>query len=265
MLFIRTNRMKGESAMKKTLMIMIISCFIVLFSIVAYAGTWKQDAKGWWWDNGNETYPANCWQWCDGNNDGISECYYFGSDGYCLRNTTTPDGYQVNGDGAWVVNGKVQTQGSSNNTQVQNNVIQNPLCKTNYPTDLGITIGTPLSTALSIFNTYGINYMTDGRFYNYFDQYGWIRTFGFNGRGKCDTIVIGVGNQPKETSEYLINEFSKNIHYPLIKHFKTANSVMYQYQNYSLDSETESIYQEIQNGTYYTSYSYSQVVDGITW
>lgn len=96
--------------MKKTVLFLISAAFIVLMSITVFAGTWKQDAKGWWWDNGNGTYPKNCWQWCDGNNDGIAECYYFGPEGYCLMNTTTPDGYQVNGNGAWIVNGVIQTQ-----------------------------------------------------------------------------------------------------------------------------------------------------------
>lgn len=45
----------------------------------------------------------------------IAECYYFGPDGYCLINTTTPDGYTVNADGAWVVNGVIQTKNLSSN------------------------------------------------------------------------------------------------------------------------------------------------------
>ena len=99
--------------MKKTALFLISAAFIVLMSITAFAGTWKQDAKGWWWDNGNGTYPKSCWQWCDGNNDGIAECYYFDENGYCLQNCTTPDGYQVNADGAWVDSGGVKTQGQA--------------------------------------------------------------------------------------------------------------------------------------------------------
>lgn len=36
--------------------------------------------------------------------------YYLGADGAMYASTITPDGYQVNADGAWVVNGVVQTQ-----------------------------------------------------------------------------------------------------------------------------------------------------------
>lgn len=50
------------------------------------------------------------WQWMDTNGDNVSECYYIGDDGKALTGTTTPDGYTVNEQGAWVVDGVVQTQ-----------------------------------------------------------------------------------------------------------------------------------------------------------
>lgn len=77
-------------------------------STTAFAGTWKQEADGWWWQNDDGSYPQSSWQWIDGNNDGVAESYYFNENGYLLTNTTTPDGYTVNEDGAWTVNGVVQ-------------------------------------------------------------------------------------------------------------------------------------------------------------
>ena len=48
------------------------------------------------------------WQWIDGN------CYYLDTqgqnEGALYRNTTTPDGYAVDAEGRWVVNGAVQKQ-----------------------------------------------------------------------------------------------------------------------------------------------------------
>ena len=48
------------------------------------------------------------WQWIDGN------CYYLDpqgqNEGALYRNTTTPDGYAVDTEGRWVVNGAVQKQ-----------------------------------------------------------------------------------------------------------------------------------------------------------
>lgn len=79
-------------------------------STQSFAGQWLSDANGWWWQNDDGTYPTNTWQWIDGNNNGISECYYFNSEGYCVTSETTPDGYMVDGAGAWIVDGIVQTQ-----------------------------------------------------------------------------------------------------------------------------------------------------------
>ena len=79
----------------------------------AFAGTWKEDQTGWYWEENDGTYPAAAWSWIDGNQDGIAECYYFNDQGYLVTGTTTPDGSQVDAEGRWVVNGSVQTQGGS--------------------------------------------------------------------------------------------------------------------------------------------------------
>lgn len=78
--------------------------------ITAFAGQWNCDSVGWWWSEDNGSYPVNEWRWLDGNSDGISECYYFGDDGYMAAGTITPDGYQVNEDGAWITDGVVETR-----------------------------------------------------------------------------------------------------------------------------------------------------------
>ena len=82
-------------------------------SMTAFAGQWLQNSTGWWYDNGNGTWPANTWMWIDGNADGTAESYYFDQYGYCMMNTTTPDGYTVDGNGAWTVNGAVQTRSTA--------------------------------------------------------------------------------------------------------------------------------------------------------
>lgn len=103
--------------MKKFIGIAAVAAFSSIMVSSAWAGTWKQNNVGWWFDNGNGTYPASTWQWIDGNNDGIAECYYFDRAGYMLANTSTPDGYQVNALGAWVQNGAVQTKNLRANNQ----------------------------------------------------------------------------------------------------------------------------------------------------
>ena len=103
--------------MKKFIGLAAVAAFSSIMASSAMAGTWKQNNVGWWFDNGNGTYPASTWQWIDGNNDGIAECYYFDHAGYMLANTSTPDGYQVNASGAWVQNGAVQTKNLRVNNQ----------------------------------------------------------------------------------------------------------------------------------------------------
>ena len=56
----------------------------------------------------NKDYYKSCWQWLDLNNDGLYECYYFNVLGHMYKNGTTPDGYKVNENGEWVVDGVVQ-------------------------------------------------------------------------------------------------------------------------------------------------------------
>jgi len=74
----------------------------------SYAAGWVQSPQGWWWSDEVNGSPASCWRWLDGNGDGWAECYYFDSNGYMAQNTTTPDNYQVDANGAWIVNGVVQ-------------------------------------------------------------------------------------------------------------------------------------------------------------
>ena len=96
--------------MRKTRLAVTTVLVAMTASFTALAGAWKSDANGWWYDEGNGSYPKSTWSWIDGNNDGVSECYYFDGDGYCLMNTTTPDNNSVDANGAWVVNGTVQTK-----------------------------------------------------------------------------------------------------------------------------------------------------------
>lgn len=78
--------------------------------------SWQKSGNRWWFDMGDGTYCKNCWAWIDGNHDGVAECYYFDKDGWLLTNTTTPDGYTVNADGAWYDETGVRTSGIKANS-----------------------------------------------------------------------------------------------------------------------------------------------------
>ena len=102
---------EGESVMKKTIKVLgLVAIMTLSMSIQVFAGEWKKDNTGWWYQNNDNSYPVNTWAWIDGNKDGIAECYYFNENGYMLANTNTPDNYTVNENGAWTVNGVVQTK-----------------------------------------------------------------------------------------------------------------------------------------------------------
>lgn len=96
---------------KKLTLLVLTAGLSVLSSIPAFASGWQKDTVGWWYgtNENNTTWYNSGWQWVDGNNDGIAESYYFNSNGYIAVNTIV-DGYTVNGDGAWTVNGVVQTK-----------------------------------------------------------------------------------------------------------------------------------------------------------
>lgn len=86
--------------MKKTRVLIGALALSCLITVPAYAAEWKQDSKGWWWQEDNGSYPTSSWKNIGGKS------YYFGADGYMLHDTTTPDGYKVGSDGAWIEENK---------------------------------------------------------------------------------------------------------------------------------------------------------------
>ena len=115
---------------------MTISLFIALSANLVFASGWTKgiSKNAWWFDFGNGDYFKSSWQWIDGNQDGIAECYCFDENGWMYENTTTPDGYTVNENGAWTVNNIVQTKISDlipkNNTNNSVNTTSNNFTET---------------------------------------------------------------------------------------------------------------------------------------
>ena len=80
---------------------------------------WYTDVDGntyylWKEIDGTQGRMLTGWNWLPGS-DGVFHCYYFqeksdGMRGRLYRNTHTPDGNLVNADGAWVLDGIVQTR-----------------------------------------------------------------------------------------------------------------------------------------------------------
>ena len=62
--------------MRKTKILIASIVLSVMMSTVALAGEWKQDAKGWWFQNDDGSFPVNSWQDINGKQ------YYFNESGY---------------------------------------------------------------------------------------------------------------------------------------------------------------------------------------
>ncbi|MDT3844593.1 MAG: hypothetical protein LIV11_08455 [Bacillota bacterium] len=79
----------------------------------SFAGSWQENEYGRWYQNEDGSYPAGQWneidwQWYYFDNNGYMVHdrwignYYLGFDGAMLTDATTPDGYRVGADGAWI-------------------------------------------------------------------------------------------------------------------------------------------------------------------
>ena len=100
------NESEKANKMKKIKILAITTIIILSMTMTSFAG-WCKNTIGWYYEYGPKTVYTNGWYWIDGNNDGISECYYFDSNGYLLTDTVTPDGYTVDKNGCWTADGKV--------------------------------------------------------------------------------------------------------------------------------------------------------------
>lgn len=105
--------------MKKVWIAVVAASMTLSAAMQAFAGSWQQDptrpandngVSNWRYQNDDGSFTTGCWAWIDGNLDGVAESYWFDDDGWMYASTNI-DGYDVNGDGAWVSNGQVMTQG----------------------------------------------------------------------------------------------------------------------------------------------------------
>ena len=89
--------------------VVVTAALAISATMTALAGSWGQQNGSWVYLNDAGQLQTG-WAWIDGNQDGIAESYYFDLNGCLSTSTTTPDGYTVNSDGAWVQDGSVQTK-----------------------------------------------------------------------------------------------------------------------------------------------------------
>ncbi len=99
--------------MKKILVLLMSATIAISSTIVSFAGEWKQDSRGWWYQNDDGSYPISSWKEVEGKQ------YYFDASGFMLHDTTTPDGYKVGSDGAWI---SESSDSASTNAEKKTNI-----------------------------------------------------------------------------------------------------------------------------------------------
>lgn len=85
--------------MKKRLAVIAATAVMALsMSMTAFAGSWKQNEVGWWWEEDDGSYPVSSWKELDG------KWYYFGQNGYMFANSWAQIPYTYTYAGAQVTN-----------------------------------------------------------------------------------------------------------------------------------------------------------------
>lgn len=95
----------------KKMIRLVVAALALSFAMTGtvLAAEWVKEDDGFKYKKGSK-YAEDEWIWLDPDGDGVLECFYFGRDQYLVTDGETPDRYQVNSNGAWVVNGVVQTR-----------------------------------------------------------------------------------------------------------------------------------------------------------
>lgn len=103
--------------MRKLKILAVASAISIISTMTSFAN-WEQ-VNGTWKYSENGTYLTG-WQWLDGNGDNIAECYYLDGNGI-MAVSTVIGGYTVDINGAWIIDGVVQTKVVGSGGQTSNN------------------------------------------------------------------------------------------------------------------------------------------------
>ena len=84
--------------MKRFSAFIVVLVITMLMTVPAYAGQWRVDNTGWWYQEDNGSYPRDAWRFIDGS------WYYFYSNGYMAHDAWINGLYYVGPDGKWIQN-----------------------------------------------------------------------------------------------------------------------------------------------------------------
>lgn len=105
--------------MRKSLKVLVLVGVLSIASTFTSLASWEQSGTQWKYSENNR-YLSNGWYWLDGDSNGVAECYYLDSMGVMAVNTVV-DSYTVDINGAWTVDGVVQTKASSGRSESSQN------------------------------------------------------------------------------------------------------------------------------------------------
>lgn len=100
--------------MKKLGKALLIFVTLLITATSVFAGKLGRDDNGIYYQHDNGCYAYNEWVELDLDGDSYLEYYYFDADGYLVTDSITDDGYQVNKNGQWIKDGKIQKKKTEN-------------------------------------------------------------------------------------------------------------------------------------------------------
>lgn len=228
--------------MKKVLFTILLS-FLLIGTTYA---NWLQlpNTNHWYYLKENNQPAKNEWLEIDTKGNGVVEYYYFGADGILLQNTVTPDGYTVNGDGAWVINGVVQTKSYALKSTSIDTTNMNVVSSSNEKKELKNAITT--KSGVDFIDTKKINGAS------------WVNVIRMNGRdsflkansGKCNQLKFEAGVvKVSDNAEYLITVYVNGEEYGQFneENINTGESIII---DFDPNSEIMLIYTVSSEGSY---------------
>ncbi|WP_373262066.1 hypothetical protein [Hungatella hathewayi] len=91
--------------LKKILAVVMTATLVMSMTMTSLAAVTNRTADGLVYTDNDQNLRYPLWIWVNGY------CYYYQNAATILKNTTTPDGYTVDAEGRWTINGIPQTNG----------------------------------------------------------------------------------------------------------------------------------------------------------
>lgn len=120
--------------MKKLIVLGLVGCLSVSSTTLAFADWEINEFGGKKYKQEDGTYVSKRWIWIDDNADDIAECYCFFSGEYLFDLPAMVEGFSVNANGQWEINGVIQTKPTSEIAELNKLISNTPVVQEPEPT-----------------------------------------------------------------------------------------------------------------------------------